>query len=246
MSSLAAQHGSDGVEELGRAAGQSDAVRRTDRDFRMSQKKLLILGATGGTGQQLLAQALEAGHEVTVFARSPDKIQVQHDRLQVVAGTVTDDGAMLSQAVRGQDAVISALGRGMSLKSTSLIQRSIPVVLSAMQTHRVRRLIFTSAIGVGDTVRHAPLFSRIMIRLLLRDIYADKAAGEALIRCSGLDWTLVQPAQLTNGPLTRRYRVGERLELRGIPKIARADVAHFILSQLDDTAYIGKVALVGY
>lgn len=212
----------------------------------MSQKKLLILGATGGTGQQLLTQALEAGHQVTVFARSPEKVAVRHDRLQLVAGTLTAGGAMFAEAVRGQDAVISALGRGMSLKSTGLIQQSVPAILAAMQTHAVRRLIFTSAIGVGDTIRYAPLFSRIVIRLLLSDIYADKAAGEELIQRSSLDWTIVQPAQLTNGPLTRKYRVGERLELRGIPKIARADVAHFILSQLDDTAYVRKIALLGY
>jgi putative NADH-flavin reductase len=212
----------------------------------MSAKKLLILGATGGTGQQLLTQALQAGHDVTAFARSPEKISVQHDRLHLVAGTVPDDGSMLAQAVRGQDAVISALGRGMSFKSTNLIQRSVPAILSAMQTQGVRRLIFTSAIGVGGTIRDPPLFSRIMIRFLLNDIYADKVAGEELIRRSDLDWTLVQPAQLTNGPLTRKYRVGERLELRGMPKVARADVAHFILSQLDDAAYIRKVALIAY
>jgi putative NADH-flavin reductase len=162
----------------------------------------------------------------------------------VLAGSVTDAGSALAHAVRGQDAVISALGRGLSLKSDRLIQRSVPAILSAMQTNGVRRLIFTSAIGVGATIRDAPLFSRIMIRLLLSDIYADKAAGEELIRRSDLDWTIVQPAQLTNGPLTRTYRAGERLDLRGIPKIARADAAHFILRQLDDTAYVGKVALI--
>jgi putative NADH-flavin reductase len=212
----------------------------------MNYKKLVILGATGGTGQQLLTQALEAGHQVTAFVRRPDKIPVQHERLRVVADSVTDDGSALAEAVRGQDAVISALGRGMSFKSEGLIQRSVPAILSAMQTHQIRRLIFTSAIGVGATVRDAPLFSRIMIRFLLSDIYADKAAGEELIRRSGLDWTIVQAAQLTNGPLTRRYRVGERLKLRGIPKISRADAAHCILSQLDHADYIGKVVLVGY
>jgi putative NADH-flavin reductase len=150
--------------------------------------KLLILGATGGTGQQRLTQALEAGHDVTAFARSPDKIPIRPRRLQVVAGTIPDDGAMLAQAVRSQDAVISALGRGLSFKSTGLIQRSVPAILAGMRTHSVRRLIFTSAIGVGENIRHAPLFSRIMARLLLRDIYADKAAGENLIRRSDLEW----------------------------------------------------------
>ena len=212
----------------------------------MSHKRLLILGATGRTGQQLVTQALQAGHEVTAFARSADKIPVRHGRLHFVAGTVTDDGSMLAQAVRGQDAVISALGRGMSLKADSLIQRSVPAILSAMQTQRVRRLIFTSALGVGDSIRDVPLLSRMVMRLLLRDIYADKVAGEELIRRSDLDWTLVQPPQLTNGPLTGNYRVGEHLELRGMPRIARADVAHFILSQLDDTTYIRKVVVIGY
>ena len=211
----------------------------------MSHKKLLILGGTRGIGQLVVTQALQAGHEVTVFARTADKIPVQDHRLHLVAGTVTD-GSRLSQAVRGQDVVISALGQGMSLKADGLIQRSVPVILSAMQAQRVRRLIFTSALGVGDSIADAPLFSRMMVRFLLKDIYADKIAGEALVRRSDLDWTLVQPPQLTNGPLTRKYRVGEHLELRGIPRISRADVAHFILTQLDDTTYVRKVALIAH
>jgi putative NADH-flavin reductase len=209
----------------------------------MSRKKLLILGGTRGIGQHVVAQALEAGHEVTAFARSADAIPVQNDRLHLVAGTVTD-GSRLSQAVRGQDAVISALGQGMSLKADNLMQRSVPVILSAMRAQQVRRLIFTSALGVGDSIRDVPLFSRMIMRFLLKDIYADKVAGEELIRRSDLAWTLVQPPQLTNGPLTRKYRVGERLELRGIPRISRADVAHFILSELDDTTYVRKVVLI--
>ena len=208
--------------------------------------KLFILGATGGVGQQILVQALEAGHEVTAFVRNPDKMLLRHDRLRVVAGDVTDAGAILANAMRGQDAVISALGRGVSLKSERLIQRSVPPILAAMKTAGVRRLIFTSAIGVGITLRDAPLFSRLMIRLLLRDIYADKIIGEAPIHRSGLDWTLVQPAQLTDGPLTRTYRSGERLALRGMPKISRADTAHFILNHLDSGASTGKIILLAY
>jgi putative NADH-flavin reductase len=210
--------------------------------------KLLILGATGGTGQHLVTQALDGGHEVTAFARSAARMSVQHPRLHVVTGSVTENGAALADAVRGQDAVISAIGRGMSLKSENLIQRSVPPILSAMSAARVRRLIFTSAIGVGHSVGEAPLplFSRIMMRFLLSDLYADKAAGEALIRRSDLDWTLVQPSQLTNGPLTQKYRAGERLALRGMPKISRADVAHFILSHLDDGAYVRKVVSISY
>ena len=209
-------------------------------------KKVLIVGATGGTGRSLVEQALTAGHSVTAFVRNPEKVGRHHERLRVVAGDAASGAPSLSQAMRGQDAVISALGRGQSFKADSLIQRSVPHLLAAMQEHGVRRLVFTSALGVAETVQQVPLMMRVFARLLLRDIYADKAAGEALIRRSGLEWTIVHPAGLTNGPLTGTYRAGERLALRGFPTISRADTAHFLLSQLDDRSYIGKVVALAY
>ena len=206
---------------------------------------VLILGATRGVGRHVLAQALDGGHDVTAFARTAATIP-GHPRLRAVQGDVSDGGALLNDAMRGQDVVVSALGKGMTLKSEGVIQRSVPPILEAMRATAVRRLIVTSAIGVGETIRDAPLFSRLMIRLLLKDIYADKIAGEQHILRSDLDWTLVQPAQLTDGPLTRTYRAGERLVLRGMPKISRADAAHFIIRQLDDAAYVRKIVLIAY
>ncbi len=153
--------------------------------------KLLILGATGGTGQQLVAQALEAGHAVTAFVRSPEKIPTGHDRLRLIKGDVVDGGIALADAMRGQDAVVSALGRGLSFKSEQLIQRSVPHILSAMQSQGIQRLVFTSAIGVGETVHHVPLVPRLMARFPLRNIYADKLVGDDLIRRSPLAWTIV-------------------------------------------------------
>jgi putative NADH-flavin reductase len=216
------------------------------RDAKMSARKLLIIGATGPTGQQLLTQALEAGYYLTAFARTADTIGLRHERLRLVAASVTEDSAALGESVRGQDVVISALGRGQSFKSEKLIQRSVPPILSAMQTFGVRRLIFMSALGVGETMRDAPLVSRIFARLLLGDIYADKEIGEALICKSDLEWTLVKPPLLTNGPLTRTYRAGERLHLRGMPKMSRADVAHFILRQVDNPEYVRKSVLIAH
>jgi putative NADH-flavin reductase len=207
-------------------------------------KKVLIVGATGGTGRSLVELALTAGHSVTAFVRNPEKVGRHHERLRVVAGDAASGAPSLSQAMRGQDAVISALGRGQSFKADSLIQRSVPHLLAAMQEHGVRRLVFTSALGVAETVQQIPLMMLVFARLLLRDIYADKAAGEALIRRSGLEWTIVHPAGLTNGPLTGTYRAGERLALRGFPTISRADTAHFLISQLDDRSYIGKVVVI--
>ena len=214
--------------------------------YELTTVKLLILGATGGSGQQLVSQALEAGHEVTAFVRTPEKISVRHGRLRLITGNVNDGDSALADAVSGQNAVISALGRGTSFKSDHLIQRSTPAIVSAMQRCQVRRFIFTSAIGVGDASRDAPVFSRIFARLALKDIYADKAIGEEIISQSDLDWTIVQPAQLTNGPVTGKYRAGEHLKLRGIPRIARADLAQFVLNQLDDTTYVRKIVRLGY
>ncbi len=212
----------------------------------MGHKRVLVIGPTGRTGQQVVAQALAAGHQVTAFARHPEKMPVTHDRLRCVKGRLPQDAALLADATGGHDAVISALGRGMNLKSERLIQQSVPPLLAAMRAHGVRRLVFTSAIGVGEAIRHVPLFSRLMARVMLWDLYADKAIGEDLIRQSGLDWTIVQPAQLTDGPLTGVYRAGERLTMQGIPKISRADVAHFLLAQLDDPSSVRKTLVLAY
>jgi putative NADH-flavin reductase len=207
-------------------------------------KSILVLGATGPTGQQVVSQALERGHRVTVFVRRPERLTTPADRLQVHEGSVPDDPAALAAAVRGQDAVISTLGVGQSLRSGGLITRSMPVIVQAMTSHGVRRLIFTSAYGVGETRRDVPIVPRLLMRALFRDLYGDKATAEDELRRSGLDWTLVYPVTLTNGPRTGRYRVGERLSLRGFPRISRADVADFLLNQLNDATFVRKGALI--
>ena len=161
-----------------------------------SRRRLLVLGGTGGTGQQVISQALQRGHEVTAFVRSPQRLTITNDRLRVLAGSVTDDSRALADAVRDQDAVISTLGAGRSFKSGDLISQTMPRIVGAMENHGVRRLIFTSAFGVGLTHRDVPLVPRLFMRLLLRDIYRDKASGEATLRDSGLDWTLVYPIRI--------------------------------------------------
>jgi len=103
-----------------------------------------------------------------------------------------------------------------------------------------------SAFGVGESRRDAPLIPRIMYRVLLSGIFADKKAGEDEIRRSSLDWTIVYPVLLTDGPLTGSYRVGEHVELRGMPKISRADVAHFMLAEMKNRAFLRKVAVISY
>lgn len=113
-----------------------------------------------------------------------------------------------------------------------------------MREHGVRRLVFTSAFGIGATWQDIPLVPRLFVKTLLRDVYADKTAGEQVIRASGLDWTIVYPAGLTNGPPTGTARVGERLKLSGFPRVSRGDVATVLVQQLDDRTFVGKGILV--
>jgi len=210
----------------------------------MADERLLVLGGTGGTGQHVVTQALRRGFVVTAFVRDPARLGIASDRLRVVAGSVTDNEAALAVATRGQDAVISALGVGKSFRSGDLIGRAVPRIVRAMESAGIRRLVFTSAFGVGETRRDAPPIPRLFMRTLLRDVYRDKEAGEAELRRSSLDWTLVCPTGLVDRPGTGQYRVGERLALRGFPTVPRADVADFLLDQVSDATYIRKSVLV--
>jgi len=176
--------------------------------------------------------------------RTPATLPVTSRSLRVVTGDIRTDSQMVRGAYAGQDAVISALGVGQSFKSAGLIAQAAPLIVAAMREQGVRRLVFTSAFGVGPTWQDTPLVPRLFVKTLLRDVYADKAAGEKIIKDSGLDWTIVYPAGLTNGRPTGAARIGERLRLSGFPRVSRADVAAVLLQQLDDPRFVGKGILV--
>lgn len=206
--------------------------------------KLVVFGASGGTGREIIGQALEQSHDVTAFVRDPKKLQIRDSRPHVIEGDVLKDQAAIAVAIAGNDAIICALGVANSLKSKGLIAGSLAAIVPAAKKHIARRLILISAFGVGDSFRNAPLVPRLMYRLLLGDIYRDKKAGEDIVKDSDLDWTIVHPVMLTTGPKTGTYRSGERLRLNGIPKIFRADVAHFVLARLADKTFLKKTAVI--
>lgn len=207
--------------------------------------RLGLFGATRGTGRHVLEMALAAGHQVTALVRD-EPAGLKREHLRVVRGDAVRDDDAIAEVVRGQDAVISALGRGRSFKSEGLIQNAAGRIAAAMQSERVSRLVFTSAFGLGDTREGIPFISRLFRDTLLRKIYADKEAGEAILKASSLNWTLVHPTRLTDGPRTGTYRVGERVPLEGAPSISRADVAEFLIQQIDDPTYMRKTVLVTY
>ena len=204
--------------------------------------RLLILGATGPTGRNLLDQALGAGNDVTALVRDPTRITIVHPRLAIVVGDATDPRA-LDATVRGKDAALSALGAGNSLRS-DIVYRAVTALIPAMRSHAVKRIVFLSAFGVGESLHQASLLQRIAYRTLLRHIFADKAKADAVLRASGLDWTLVYPTLLTSGARTGRYRVGERLAMKGMAKISRADVAAFMLAQVAADEWIRRTVVI--
>ena len=210
----------------------------------MHGKKILVFGATGALGRQILQQGLAAGANMTAFVRDPRRLTLTHENLSVIAGDATYDRETVAAAICGQDAVISALGNGMSLRTDGLMQRCVLAIRLGMQKTNVKRLILTSAFGVGESVNDASAVMRVVYRLLMKQVFEDKAASEDQLRRSDLDWTIVYPVMLTNGPRTESYRVGEKMALSGLATISRADVADFILKQLADTRFVRKAAVV--
>jgi putative NADH-flavin reductase len=207
--------------------------------------KLLVLGATGRTGGELLAQALTQGHQLTALARDPSRLSVRGERVHSIAGSATDS-ATTQAALEGQDAVLCALGprSPTALLTFDLMRATVKALIPAMQAQRVDRIVMLSALGAGESAGHAPAAFRLMFRTLFRQVGKDKAVAEAMLRDSELDWTIVYPPSLTNGARTGNYRHGPALEVRGMPRISRADVAEFMLAQLTDHSYSHKPAII--
>ena len=205
--------------------------------------KLAVFGATGPTGKELVSQALDRGYQVTVFARRPEAVPMR-EHLRIVAGDAARDAGAVAEAVRGQDAVLSALGVRTSFFPRGLMQRSLANIVPAMEAAGVRRFVLMSAFGVGESRKDAPIGPRLVYKTLLACIFADKRVAEESLKRSALEWTIVYPVLLTNAPRSVRYRAAERLELRGFPSISRADVADFMLRELVERRFVRRTVIL--
>ncbi len=208
--------------------------------------KLLIFGATGGTGRELIKQALEQGHSVTAFARNPAALAVKHPNLIVVKGDVLNYGSV-EAAVKGQEAVLSALGVKVREKRP-ILSDGTRNIITAMETFGVKRFVCESSLGIGDSRGQLGfLYTNVLIPLLLKDAFRDKEVQEKYIRESNLDWVIVRPGALANAERTGKYRSGFSGADKSIKaKISRADVADFMLKQITDDTYLRKTPGVSY
>jgi uncharacterized protein YbjT (DUF2867 family) len=214
--------------------------------------KLTVFAATGGIGRHLLDQALAAGHDVTAVARNPSTLP---DGVRTMAADLAAvDPPTLEPAVAGADAVLSGLGPR-SRSDAGIASVGTRAIVQAMQATGVRRIVVVSAapvatvasLGRPNPPRHDPGDGFVMRHLLapalvaaLRDVYADLALMEDVLRDSGLDWTAVRPPRLTNRPPTGTYRTAIGRNLRHGLLVSRADVAHLMLAVLDRPETIGQ------
>jgi putative NADH-flavin reductase len=195
--------------------------------------KVVVFGSTGGTGRELVRQALELGHEVTAFARHAQALGLAHERLRVFEGDALQQ-APVDAAIKGQSAVLSALGTRSLFKHITLFSQSAKCIVGSMERQGLQRLIVESSLGVGDSRGQLGLLGTwIAVPVFLARIYADKERQEATIARSELDWTIVRPALLTNGPQRENYRTWSGAAPKPpASRISRVDVAHLMLSIL--------------
>jgi uncharacterized protein YbjT (DUF2867 family) len=202
--------------------------------------RVLVIGATGGTGLELVQQALDLGHQVTAFVRDPSKLRIEHANLRVVKGDVIDY-ASVESAMRGQSAVLCALGHKRFFYPNKIQSNGMRNILRAMNACEVPRLICETALGIGNSVGRLGLPHTFFILPLILPFYMwDKLRQEDLIIASDRDWVIVRPGVLKNGDARRSYRHGPKVGSYLWPvKISRADVADFMLKQLTDDTYVG-------
>jgi putative NADH-flavin reductase len=224
--------------------------------------KIAIIGASRGIGSELLKAAIAEGHEVTALVRDPATLNVSTPGLKVIKGDILDPSSVaaalafaqrlpplkpIGTIIAGQEAICVCIGIPPTRKPVDVFSRGIQNILDAIGKESNQKLILVTGIGAGDSKGHGGFFyDRILNPLLLATNYADKDRAESIVKTSNLEWLIVRPGFLTNGPRTGKYRVIENLSGVTAGKISRADVADFILKQLASPTHFGKTPLLTY
>ena len=201
---------------------------------------LVVLGATGATGLDIVRQAIDRGHSVTAFVRSPERLRPFRERITIAQGDLLNS-VELERVIKGHDAVVSGFGPRVPISKADahLLQQFATALTSAMRRAGVRRVVVESVAFLFRNAVVPPAYA--LGRLFFSSIVADASEMERIITESGLHWTLVRPPRLTDQPSTQKYRVREgHLPPFGV-KISRADVADFMLNAVENPALSGKI-----
>ena len=207
--------------------------------------RIAVFGGTGGTGRQIIEQALELGMEVRALLRTPGKLTIRDERLEVIEGSALD-GPAVSETIRGTQAVLSALGTD-RLGKTTIYSDSIARIIQGMTEHEVKRILCVGAVGMepGKSA-NMPLFGNFIINLLLKHTLRDMYAMQRKLEETDLSWTMMWPPRLSDGPLLGVYRVVANQALKKGSVISRADLAHFIVRHIDDAEYFRSKVAIAY
>lgn len=211
--------------------------------------KVLIFGATGPTGRELVTRALDKGHEVTAFARNPKGLGMEPgEGFKIFTGDVLHPQAV-DRAMKGQRAVLCAVGprahTGIGETPVNVVSVATRHIIEAMERCKTKRLISLSSVGVGDSRGQGGFFFESIIRpLFLKQQFRDKERQEEAVRESSVEWVIVRPTRLVNGPARGELKVstnGERVPGR----ITRADVAAFMVDQLTSDEHLRQAPVIG-
>ncbi len=207
--------------------------------------KITIFGATGETGRQLVQQALAAGHEVVAYIRNPSKLNINHEHLKVIQGELADE-PLIESAVSGADAVISALGPRGGSKNKPITQ-GMQNIIAAMRKQGVRRLIITSTLSAKDPNDPLNFKAKALVNLVkftMHGAYEDIVGAAETVRNSDLDWTIVRLTMLNNNPKSGKVKAGYVGNGEVGTWISRADVADFMLKQVEHTEYLRQTPAI--
>lgn len=210
--------------------------------------KVLVVGAAGGIGHEVVTQALNSGHQVTAYLRTPSKLGLGHPCLSTIQGDVLDS-ASLALAIAGQDVVVSTIGIN-SLKPTTLYSEGASNIVRAMKAANCSRFLGIGASAMHIDANDSPLLRYVgkpIVARILREHYADLARMEAIVESSRLDWTIVVPPRLTDGPRTGKYRTALNENVRGgKPAISRADCADYIVRHFNGQNSVSGLVFIAH
>ena len=200
---------------------------------------IAVFGGTGQTGKRIVEQALELGHSVTVLARTPEKMNISHPKLEVIQGD-----ALVSEDVFSIlpecDAVLCALG-GEGLKDCTSRTKATQHIISGMKKHSVPVIVVCSVLGLGKSSQHLSFMSKLFTKILLKNPMIDHGAQEEIVLNSELEWVIIRPPRLIDGAKTEKYKLVEETEEGFVgTQVSRADVAHSMLVALNNKELIGK------
>ncbi len=208
--------------------------------------KVLVIGASRGIGLEILKEGLALGHDMSALVRDPSRMPLKVGGLKIIDGDILDKESV-DEAMDRQDAVCISIGIKPTRKLVSVFSEGTKIVIESMKEHSCKSLLCVTGIGAGDSRGHGGFFyDKIFNPFFLKTIYEDKNRQEQIVRQSGLDWTIVRPGFLTNGPKSGKYRVVKDLTGLTSKKISRADVADFMIKEISDRRHVGDAVLLTY